>query len=140
MQSAAGEKNGDGLSWSGPRGRVFLVMEAPHLVRIVMEGYVNGQVGTSAARALDAILRGATRCHAFWDLEAMVSYESAVRIECTRALLDNPGRVGAIQALARSKVVRMGVAVANLALQNRITMYMERGPFEAALREHVLNP
>lgn len=140
MGDAVVTNTGEGespLSWSGARGGTELVVEAPHLVRIVMRGHVDARVGIATAAGLDKLIKQSIRCHTFWDLEAMTTYDSAVRVECTRVLLDNPTQVASIVALARSKVVRMGVAVANLALGNKIRMFAERAPFENALRREL---
>lgn len=124
-------------SWAGPTGSAALVVEAPHLVRIVMRGHIDAKTGISLAAALDRHIKSTARCHTYWDLEAMDTYESTVRVECTRVLLENPSRTGSIVALARSQVVKMGVAVANLALDNKVLMFAERAPFEKALQREL---
>jgi hypothetical protein len=112
---------------------VELVSEGPRALRILMRG----RAKTTHAKAMLTELEHALRLrahHTFWDLGDLESYESGVRVESTRVLLDNWKNVLSIRVYARSQIVRMGVAVANLALRNRIENITERPAFEAAIR------
>jgi hypothetical protein len=72
--------------------------------------------------------------HTFWDLGELENYESGVRVESTRVLLEHWKNVLSIRVFARSQLVRMGVSVANLALRNRVESFSDRATFEAAIR------
>src|SRR6266516_2972993 len=99
-----------------------------------MRGHCDAAVGRGVAKALAGHLAAAAApVHTFWDLEALVNYHTEVRTACTRALLDNKPRVASIHAFSHSVIVRMGVAVANVALGGTIRSYQQRAPFEAAL-------
>jgi hypothetical protein len=112
---------------------VELVKEGPCALRLVMRGRALTADVKPVLAELTYVLR--TRAHhTFWDLGELESYESGVRVESTRVLLDEWKNVLSIKVFARSQLVRMGVAVANLALRNRIESFSERAAFEAALR------
>jgi hypothetical protein len=112
---------------------VVLVKEGPRALRILMRGRVKTEDAKPVLRDLAFSLRAAP-CYTFWDLGDLESYESGVRVESTRILLDESQNVLAVRVFARSQLVRMGVAVANLALKNRIETFSERPAFEASIR------
>jgi len=70
----------------------------------------------------------------FYDLWDMSAYDSALRVELTNWHLAHRDTLKALHAVARSRIVRMGVTVANLAL-GKITSHDNRSTFEAALRK-----
>jgi hypothetical protein len=114
-------------------GSVELVTEGPLALRILMRGRVKTQHAKPMLTELSHSLRLRPH-HTFWDLGELESYESGVRVESTRVLLEHRKNVLSIRVFARSQLVRMGVSVANLALGNRVESFADRAPFEAALR------
>ncbi len=122
--------------WKCPEGEAQLKVSAPHVVRIIMTGHVDAAAGRGIAAALHEHLAAAARAvHTFWDLEAMVNYHTEVRTACTRALLDNKPRVASVQTLSRSTLVKMGIAVANVALGGMVRGHGTRAEFEKALAD-----
>lgn len=114
--------------------RVELV--APNVVLIAVEGYLEAATGHSLAAALDRRLeasRGAV--HVFCDVERVDNYHSDVRTELTRVLLAHRPKIASMQVLVRSKIVKMGVAVANLSLGGLIRSCESRSLFEGALAQ-----
>jgi hypothetical protein len=123
----------------GPENLVQLVKEGPRALRILMRGRA---LASDAKPMLDELAFSLkTRAHhTFWDLGELESYESGVRVESTRVLLEQWTNVLSVRVYARSQLVRMGVAVANLALRNRVESFSERARFEAALRVSAREP
>jgi hypothetical protein len=106
------------------------------VVLITMLGRVDAIVGKRLAAALDSVLHAVQQPVAtFWDLGAMEHYHSDVRVLCTQALLRNWSKVDKVQTLAKNRIVKMGVAVANVALHGRIKNTESRAHFESLLRE-----
>jgi hypothetical protein len=104
-------------------------------VLIKMVGRVDAAVGRSIAAALDEVLEKSPEpLSTFWDLEGMEHYHSDVRVLCTKALLRNWSKVIGIQTLATNRIVKMGVAVANVALRGRLRNTESRAEFEALCR------
>jgi hypothetical protein len=125
------------LCWEDARGGIRLVHEAEHVERIVMRGHARAEQGERLAAALNASLKRGKR-HTFWDLEELDRYDSQVRVLATQALLDHRSHVVCVKVLAKSKIVRMGVAVANLTLGGIIENLDTRLLFERALSHAVV--
>jgi hypothetical protein len=74
----------------------------------------------------------------FFDTENLESYHSDLRIRLTERLARDRGRP-TLSVLVRSKLVAMGVSVANLALRGAVVSHSNRSSFvtslEAALAE-----
>jgi hypothetical protein len=121
--------------WFTASASCAVIEEGPSVVRVVMRGRMKTGLARSIVGALEGLFQRQKPLDLLWDLEAMEAYESAVRVECTNVLLSNWSNVKSVHALAKSNIVRMGVAVANLALGNRVVSHHERSTFEAALRD-----
>jgi hypothetical protein len=118
-----------------PNGAASLSHDGP-VVLIKMMGRLDAAIGKQIATALDTALAGAREPVAtFWNLEAMEHYHSDVRVLCTQALLRNRANVMSIQTLATNRIVKMGVAVANVALGGRVRNTESRTEFESLLRK-----
>jgi hypothetical protein len=102
-------------------------------ILIVMKGRLGAEHGRRLAAELQAAMAAPPPKRTFWDLEELEQYHSEVRTRCTEALLSNLGNLIGLTVVARSKIVRMGVAVANVALGGRATM-VDRAAFDLALR------
>jgi hypothetical protein len=64
----------------------------------------------------------------------MTSYDTDLRTELTAALARERKCIGCLHVLVRSKIVAMGVSVANLALGGIITIHGSAPSFHAALQ------
>ncbi|APR79110.1 Hypothetical protein A7982_04457 [Minicystis rosea] len=117
------------------RGTAIFSEPAPGvlLVRIV------GHVTLDAANAAIALRRKALRTtpilHLFDDAWEAIGYDSDVRLRLTTWAKENSDRIGSHHLLIRSKILAMGVSVANMALKNRITAHTAEESFAAALRD-----
>jgi hypothetical protein len=106
------------------------------VILLVMHGTLDGLVGKRIAAALNTLLVKADEpVRSFWDLGELVSYHSDVRVLCTQSLVRNWPKVANLQTLATNRVVKMGVAVANVALRGRLRNTESRAEFERLLRE-----
>jgi len=101
-----------------------------------MKGSLDAVVGKRIAGALSEVLEKASApVRTFWDLEALERYHSDVRVLCTQALVRNWSHVAQMHAFAKNRVVKMGVAVANVALRGRLQSVASREEFDTLLRE-----
>lgn len=121
-------------AWSNARGSCRLVLESPRAIRIVCAGKLQTQVMRELLDRLGMELSAARGMHTYWDLEGMENYEPGVRTESMRVLLTHWDRVMSVRAFAHSSLVKMGIAVANLGLKNRVEAFDTRAEFEESMR------
>jgi len=70
------------------------------------------------------------------DWEAVTGYESIVRQELVRWSLEQQ-KPGEVHVLVKSRIVAMGVSVANVALGGKLKVYSERQKFERVRTETI---
>ena len=121
-------------AWSNARGSCRLVLESSRAIRIVYAGKLQADVVRELLDRLGMELSAARGMDTYWDLEELENYESGVRTESMRMLLEHWDRVKSIRAFARSSLVKMGIAVANLGLGNRVEAFDTRAEFEESMR------
>jgi hypothetical protein len=111
------------------------VAGADGVVILTMNGHLDAAIAKQIANALHSHLVVATEpVQTFWDLEHLEQYHSDVRVLCTHTLVRNWPRVAGLQTLATNRIVKMGVAVANVALRGRVHNTESRAEFDEALR------
>jgi hypothetical protein len=122
------------------KARVSIERLTDNVVLLTMRGSVSRDLAVAVGQALNDELARGGQTLTFWDLERLKDYDSRLRIDCTRALQTNWAKVKSVTVLALSPIVRMGVAVANLALDNRIDAHSTRAAWQkrldAALDKH----
>ena len=72
--------------------------------------------------------------HVFHDWLTMTGYESECRQRLTRWSVKHLDAYAEVHLAVRSKIVAMGVQVANIALRGLIHVHPDRAPIEVALR------
>jgi hypothetical protein len=122
-------------SWRGPNGALEISQLAASVVYLQLTGVNDQAAAPVIERTLTKQFAQTDRLATFWDLGELVNYHSDVRIFATRALLAHRKQIIAIHTFTRSKLVAMGVSVANLALGGIVTAHPQRGSFEVALSE-----
>jgi hypothetical protein len=118
---------------SEPDGTAILEYPAESVIVIVAQGRVGATVGRRIAQEVAQALRGGPKA-VFFDLEAMTDYHSDMRTHCTQAILSNRSNVTRLTVIAKSKLVKMGVAVANVALGGIVNTVDSRPAFDLAVR------
>lgn len=113
------------------------------LVSWVLEpGLMVFQITSHGDKAfVEPIVAGLTRClrygpsiQLFVDVELMTTYDSELRTQVTAALSRERSRVASLHIVVGTKLVAMGVSVANLALGGLMTIHRDSGSFVAALQ------
>ncbi len=118
----------------GHAGKVVVAAPSPGIVVLRMSGNVTKDLVPPMVALVDKTFAAhpiATTY--FYDLWGMTAYASEVRVDLTRWHLERRDKMKALHAVARSRLVRMGVSVANVALGN-IVQHDDPSTFEAALR------
>jgi hypothetical protein len=131
VESIRLEQGGRGYRASGNLLGVW--SPAPTLLVAHVVGHGLGDFATPLNEEFDRAATGGARVHVFIDLERMPGYDSPLRIRCTehfRARLDS---FASFHIFVPSRVVAMGVAVANVALRGIVTVHATRPPFTRAL-------
>jgi hypothetical protein len=127
MVDAGHVRPGPGSSDNG----IDVSSPATSIVLIVMRGHARAEAVPAALAELTRIVKGDGGFDYFYDLWNLRVYDSPVRVDLT----EFHRKVGlrSLHTLTRSRVVAMGVAVANLALGNRITVHSSRESFDQRL-------
>ncbi|HWA73378.1 MAG TPA: hypothetical protein VG937_13625 [Polyangiaceae bacterium] len=120
-------------SWRTPRGAMSLTWTEQGAIYVSVDVHGDRSLSPLMVRRADTLI-ARTRMKFFFDFWQMPTYDSEMRTEWTGFLVTHRARVDEIHVVARSKLVAMGVAVANLALGGIIKSYpAPTGPFERAL-------
>jgi hypothetical protein len=120
--------------WKGAQGEVEVYRFESVAAYIRMEGIAEQAAAPVIERALDGLFRSVRAIHTFWDLRDLINYHSDVRVYSTNVLLAHRARLSSVHTLSTSKIVAMGVSVANLALGGIITNHKTQVGFEMAVR------
>jgi hypothetical protein len=133
MQQAE-ETQPNEATWSGPRGsvRVWQPMRGVVAYKVVGHLHIDGTKVVLAA--LERMMRRGTTYVAFNDYYEMEGYDSPSRIAMTDWTLASRSKFSAIHILVRSKIVSMGVSVANLALGGLLSTYTSPKTFNELIR------
>lgn len=107
-------------------------MPAPTLLIVRLQGHGEGELAKPILEALDKLDK-APAAHLFFDAEDLDNYDSPLRIELTQRLFPERERFASFHVLVRSKLVAMGVSVANLALGGIVNTTSDRKRFKARL-------
>jgi len=101
---------------------------------IHIDGHGDGRFAPVIVRRFDAILAQDGAVLMLYDMWSMPTYDSQLRVELTDWCRKHLKSIPALHVAQRSKLVAMGVAVANVALGGLITTHSSRASFDAALR------
>jgi hypothetical protein len=118
--------------WENAEGSVDATRVSGQVLLITMKGDLAAGGGYFAAKWLDRELLKPS--HVFWDLFGLVTYATEVRTSCTEVLVRNRKNMLSVNAGTQSKIVRMGVVMANVALGGIMKSYADQGAFDAAVQ------
>lgn len=117
----------------GERGMVVLERPAPAVALLRAEGIVDAAALEPILELREQILRECGHIFIFDDLEHLESYASSVRLGLTEWCRRHRGSIREFHLLSRSRMVALGVSVANVVLEQQITVHARREAFEDAL-------
>lgn len=127
-----------GTAWKTARGAIGIWTPAPNILLVGMRGH--GEAGFSAP-IIDAYskLQRKGQLHLFFDADELENYDTPLRTDLTQRFVPDRKRIGTLLVLVKSRIVAMGVSVANLAL-GMVSSTAERARFktkvDACLYEH----
>ena len=112
------------------------------IVRTIMMGHAGVASAEAIIRRFEVVVRFTGRITALYDVWDLTGYDSDFRIELTKWGTKNRSTIDAIHATTRSKMVNMGLSVANLAMGGILTPYGNRADFDAVAKRFglPLNP
>jgi hypothetical protein len=116
------------------RGRLALWVLEPGLLVFQLVSHGDKAFVEPIVEGLTRSLQHRPSVQIFVDAELMTTYDSELRTEVTAALLVERRRIACLHIVVRSKLVAMGVSVANLALGGLMTIHRDSGSFVAALQ------
>jgi len=123
--------------WIAARYDLELWMPKPYVVVVRGRGHATGQHVDRVIEWRERALKSGRSIVLFDDLEKMPTYDSEVRIRLTAWVATHRTRIEAMHILLRSKMARMGVSVANLALGGFIKAHIQRDEFERELKRYI---
>ena len=122
---------GDVQSLEGKKGRIWVWSIAPSVYASEVKGHLDVAMAHLIIDAAEPLYqRGFV--HGFHDWFGMTGYDSQSRIDLTNWVLGHRAQSRLFIGV-RSKLVAMGVSVANLALGNLIETHSSSASLEAAL-------
>jgi hypothetical protein len=121
-----------GTVWRTARGCMGLWVPGPSLLVVSFVGHGEAGFVQPLLTAYHGLAK-ADRAHLFFDAESLSNYDSALRTELTAAFFPDRANLGSLHVLVKSRLVVMGVSVANLALGGIVTSTSERASFKAKL-------
>ncbi len=98
------------------------------------EGHATAAFVDAILAQRDTIVAECGEISIFDDLEGVVGYESTVRTRLTAWSREHREQIRDFHILTGSRLVAMGVTVANLALGGHIVVHLRRSDFDLALK------
>lgn len=115
------------------KGEGYFTFPKPDIILFRVVGHLDALLGRKFLDHVNRISATNRHIHAFCDWPEMTGYDSDVRSMFTQWVAGNRSKV-TVHILAGSKLVSMGVSVANLALGGALIGYTNRTSFDASLR------
>jgi hypothetical protein len=129
------------IACTTPEGEAHFRIAAQGATGAIVEGRFIGhgslELAGAIQREMTPILEQNGRSIVFADWWDMTGYDSTARVELTAWMAKMRPRMSAFHVLVRSRLVAMGVSVANLALGGWIRSYSLRPPFLGAMQAEV---
>ena len=124
--------------WQSRSGVLRLDWNRQGAVASTIQGLGLTEYGPHIIRRWEAVFRASGRITILVDCNEMLSYESGLRVAMTDWALKHRASLDPLHFLNRSKLVAMGVAVANLAVGGLITSHTTRPSYDLVVRKHGL--
>ncbi len=118
---------------SNGRGTLTFWQLSPHVYATEVRGFMTPEMSDLIIERAEPLYTATGKLHGFHNWLDMSNYDSACRVDLTAWVLRHRGQ-SALHIGLRSRMVAMGVSVANLALGSLIQVYGTADALEAALR------
>lgn len=120
-----------GTLWRTARGSLGLWRPFPSLLITALRDHGDAEFVAPMMAAYESLPQGSI--HLFIDAEHVTSYDSSFRTELTARVAGDRQRIASFHILVKSRLVSMGVSVANLALGGIISTTADRRQFTVKL-------
>ena len=121
-----------GLAWRTERGAVGVWTPEQSLLVVSLRGHGESRFAVPILDAYEGLAKTGP-IHLFFDAEGLTNYDSSLRTELTARFMPDRTRSASFYVLVRSRLVAMGVSVANLALGGVVKTLADRALFKAKL-------
>ncbi len=121
--------------WRTPGGTFELRQPSESLALTKVAGHIDEELGRIIAEAHFAMLTKTAGVHTFHDWFEASGYDSGARKTLTNMVLQLRPKLGSVHILVSSRILSMGISVANVVLGGFIRSYSERQKFEAAYEQ-----
>jgi hypothetical protein len=122
------------IRWS--RGELRIKVNE-HVVYEQVTGYLEKDYVTNITQPVDKLIHAGTKPLIFNDWWELTGYDTDARLKLTDWIFWIRGKITGSHILVRSKIVSMGVSIANLALGGMLTVYTDRQEFNLAYHRAV---
>ena len=123
-------------TWEMGASSMTLRWRGRGVLEVVLGVYGYEELGPISVRRMDAVLSDAGKIAIFFDFTDAPGYDSGLRVFWTQWLRSHLSSITKMHIVVRSKMVAMGVSVANLALGGIIQTHSQRaGAYERMLHE-----
>lgn len=123
--------------WLSGRGELRIRRPCRSVILFIEKGHLDAEFAPKISTACNDAIASGAKIQIFVDCEFLDGYDPPIRTESTNWLNKHRASVLKQHMLVRSRLTRMGLAVASLALGGLIDGYSERSPFERALRKAI---
>lgn len=127
--SRSGQSVDDHVVWSRGELRIRVT---DNVVYEQVSGYLEKDIVTKITAPIDRLIANGAKPVIFNDWWELSGYDSDARLKLTDWIFWIRGKIVGSHILVRSKIVSMGVSIANLALGGMLTVYTDRADFTLA--------
>jgi len=124
---------GQNETWRTATGELQVRILSDSIILHVVKGHAGAELIPLFTRSVEQRIREGRRLDWFADYSEMVSYDSQVRIALSQFVNSNKPSLNKLVILVRSRLVAMGVSVANLAVGGRIDAFSDPAGFKREL-------
>ena len=124
-------------TWTTARGEVPAWMPAPGVYVTQSVGHIDTELAGKIVTGGNDVIRECGFLLAFHDWQKLLTYDGDARKQLTQWGMAVRGQVERVHLLTGSKLVRMGVAVASIALGGMMVAYDDRAVFERVLADAI---
>lgn len=125
VSNTAGER-----SWESPRGKVIARTPTRGVLVFVETGFLHDEFAEKLILSLDAALVPGKKLEIFVDAAKLESYTPMIRTAPSDWLKAHLNQVSKQHMLVASRITRMGLSVASLALGGVLVGYTDKALFE----------
>ena len=120
-------------AWESPRGKLIVRTPTSGVVVFIETGFLHDDFAGKLTSSLDAALTRAPKLEIFVDAAKLEGYSPLIRIAPSDWLKAHIQQVTKQHMLVASRITRMGLSVASLALGGVLVGYTDHAAFEKEL-------